>query len=1307
MANLAENAQLWQRAKGGLFESVSLGDVEKVKTILQSTSEVDINKTVDSKGRNLLHLACEHGHINMVRLLVSLGADVNKSGHSYRKFTPLSLAVLNNHTSIVSALVSEFGCNCNDRVSLHTACEHDDLSMVKTLIECGASVYSRDVYGNTLLHATARNQRKETTQALLKYLTGDPNIKNAEGRTPLHIACVCGNLDGVKLFIKHGASVNVKDNHSNTPFSLAVLNNHTSIVSALVSEFGWNPNEGLDRACLHGTLSLGMTKTLIECGANTLLHLTAKYGRNETMQALIKDFESDPNIKSKEGKTPLHIACRWGNLDGVKLLIKHGASVNDLDTHSNTPLSLAVQHVSHHERIILTLVTELGCNPNDGVSLHTACKYNDISSVFTLVKCGASVNDRDVEGNTPLYYGGFNTTLTLLSKFKCDPNVINDLGMSPLHCACIEGDSKRVGLLIEYGARVNNKNAQGNTSFELAVQNKNDEVASFLLNHDKLICSIDLIKDKFLYRCSRTAIEKGWDKAVIALLNHNEGELSSVYERETGRSLLHEASWFGNRRIMELLLCQYGMSPFLVDEEGNTPLHLCSKRGHSECVQFLLYNFQSPVYVRNRAGKTPRDVISHSVAKVFHEYIVKHQRTTEKEYKLMQKLAAARYSGSHRKTRIFVVGHSGAGKSSLVEALKREGLIQSFNRVSSKSVALRTAGIVPSIHTSDSYGRVQFYDFAGDPEYYSSHAAILETLFFSDIGNNICIIVLNLQGEDVELEKNYLYWLTFIDHNTMNLQHPPSVIVTGSHADLLSRQGLQKKEDCIKSLFSKYVTDHVYLPLDCCGPRSTNIELLRQQIQKFSEVYKPYNLSYEGSALLCVLEKDFSNVIACTAKTIISHITEVNLLRLPRSLSGLYPILKELQAIGSLLILGGKEEDCYLVLNVSQLTNEVHKRLFSEEAFSNKPDIASFNIGLLPQSLLQEVLPPYITKECLTQLQYCQEISRVEIGQDYSISPISEGTEIFSSPEKPLLFFPALCRLDRSNVSWLIPPEGSYSIGWLARCTNPHDYFPPRFLHVLLLRISLRFTLVAPTNLHTSPDTLPDHVPLKRRCKMWKTGVHWLTEEGVECEVDIDISKEIVVSICSKQHSKKALTVFNSIISCVMEAKAEFCHSIQLKCFLYKVGCLSEDNLFPIEEVEKVLRDGKNSVLSVGGDVLMYSSQLLHIGSTFWGSLFSLDEKTVLKYLHEIVRKWFKLGLYLDLPKITLDAIEYNHHKDVERCKIEMVATWLSTCHSHPPCWWTLVKALQQVQDNASAVCIKRDFGNNCMHMCSSKLELR
>ncbi len=143
---------------------------------------------------------------------------------------------------------------------------------------------------------------------------------------------------------------------------------------------------------------------------------------------------------------------------------------------------------------------------------------------------------------------------------------------------------------------------------------------------------------------------------------------------------------------------------------------------------------------------------------------------------------------------------------------------------------------------------------------------------------------------------------------------------------------------------------------------------------------------------------------------------------------------------------------------------------------------------------------------------------------------------------------------DKKDISWQFG-DTVYSIGWLAQFTNPHDYFPPRFLHVLLLRIVFRFTLTVP---HVLQESSSDH-NLKWRCEMWKTGVHWLTEEGVECEVDVDISKEVVVRVrCEENNVKRCFILFNSIISCVMEAKAEFCHSIKL-CF-HLLDC--KGNLF-------------------------------------------------------------------------------------------------------------------------------------------------
>ena len=160
--------------------------------------------------------------------------------------------------------------------------------------------------------------------------------------------------------------------------------------------------------------------------------------------------------------------------------------------------------------------------------------------------------------------------------------------------------------------------------------------------------------------------------------------------------------------------------------------------------------------------------------------------------------------------------------------------------------------------------------------------------------------------------------------------------------------------------------------------------------------------------------------------------------------------MRELHDVGILFVIGDERGDNpQVILNISKLTNEVHKLLFSKdgELRENEDAISSFNIGILPTSLLDQFLPQHITKECIVQLQYCQEISQRDVGAFPSLSKPESSNQSF-------LFFPALCTVGKSDVSLITPPGIGYSIGWLAKCADTScDYFPPRFLHVLLLRL--------------------------------------------------------------------------------------------------------------------------------------------------------------------------------------------------------------------------------------------------------------
>ena len=194
--------------------------------------------------------------------------------------------------------------------------------------------------------------------------------------------------------------------------------------------------------------------------------------------------------------------------------------------------------------------------------------------------------------------------------------------------------------------------------------------------------------------------------------------------------------------------------------------------------------------------------------------------------KIMQQ-AKKKYSNAERITRVFVIGNPGAGKSSFVEAMKRENF---FYWISESSVPPHTAGIIPSIYTSKRCGRVLFYDFAGDPEYYSSHAAILENLASSK-GDNIFIIVVNLKDDILAVRNTLYYWLSFIDYQCGS----KNLIAIGSHSDLLPKETTDKKIQKISAIHSKQ-GDMDYFTLNCCKPRSKELEDIKSKIVQLQAI---------------------------------------------------------------------------------------------------------------------------------------------------------------------------------------------------------------------------------------------------------------------------------------------------------------------------------------------------------------------------------------------------------------------------------------------------------------------------------------
>jgi ankyrin repeat protein/GTPase SAR1 family protein len=1110
----------------------------------------------NSQGQTALHCACIGGHTMVAKFLVANKADITVRDED--DDTPLKKAFLKRQIYTLFALFDS-KLQTIDHKLLLQVCERGSINLIDVLLSdfhLDPSLVLDD-QGNKAIHIAALQGHKQVVTLLVKKYNCPIDVKNEVKQTPLHMACSRGHLDVSKVLISEcmldgdKRFNNALDKNNNTPLDLLIKKGDATGVHIL-SHYGCKPN-------VRGVES------------KPLLHQLAAGGFTTMLQELISWFNYDPACLDEDGNTILHIAAQHGQYEIAEFVI----------TWNQFP-------IDHRNCRGLT-------------ALHCACMCCHTRIVVLIAnKALGDKNEKafvDDCGNTLLHiaaqHGRYEIAKLLLADYgnQCPIDYRNSQGQTALHCACIGGHTRVAKFLVAIKADITIRDENGDTPFKKA----------FLKGHEHTLFE--------LFDSNLDTIE------------HN--ILLQVCERRflgfKERSLLHHALAKGHTSTAKTLIEDFHLSLHCVDEDGNAPLHLSSLFGQTHSVRFLLYEYHAPVYIRNKAGKIALDLaVKDSTKKVIREYVKSEYKRIQREYDKLRAKSLQKYSGQQIITRVFVLGNPGSGKSTLVESLKRKGFFYLLN-VPEADVPLHTAGIIPSASQS-SAGRVLYYDFAGDQEYYSSHAAILEMVSRSTVGSNVFLIVADLTKDDAILQDEIGYWLSFISYHgkALDSQCKLKVIVVLSHLDRLDVAEFDNKVDsarqCLQTHINQYNEvkfDVEIVSLNCRSPRSSkSIENILQQISKDTP---PCSISYEASLLHGILEKDFGNVVACKFQRLLSNIEEIGIY-LPSSADALHPIVRELHDIGLLMLIGRNEdelENYLLLLNPSSLTNEVHEKLFSSSAVkklesSIGPHYA--NMGILPENYIASILPEHITKECLVQLQYCQEFNHAEVGLDYSVTSDDAS-------DNNLLYFPALCKLDSKKSGWSNDPKFTFSIGWYAECTEKFDYFPARFLHVLLLRLAYAFAL--PIVNRNSTNSSNEVSAYSRRCTMWKNGIHWRMEEGVEYIVEIvNDNKGIVVITKYKENSEKWASVLGKIIDKAMQAKAEFCNAVSLNHFVLKSK--SDDtssysdpkNLFCIHDIERVIRqlrdDPDLEVLSAdrrGSNSL--DSHILYILKRYscWGKL--------------------------------------------------------------------------------------------------------
>ncbi|MDF1797070.1 MAG: ankyrin repeat domain-containing protein [Coxiellaceae bacterium] len=319
------------------------GNVDVVKALLQKGAYVNANRfTYDSP----LFVAAENGHIDIVKLLIENGACINENDarrkglpqftpHPFEmsacgswgenRVLPLQAAVKNGHVEIVRILLYE-GADVNfaylgGTTLLYIAAQRGHIDVVNVLLAKGADVNLRYRDGSTPLYIAAQRGHIDVVNVLLAK-GADVNLRYRDGSTPLYIALLHGHIDVVNVLLAKGADVNLAYQDGSTPLYIAVQNRHIDVVTALLAK-----GAGVNVAYNHRPFPL---------------YIAAENGHIDMVNVLLAKG-ADVNLACQDGSTPLYIAIQHGHLDVVTALLAKGADVNLAYQDRMPPLYIAAQ----------------------------------------------------------------------------------------------------------------------------------------------------------------------------------------------------------------------------------------------------------------------------------------------------------------------------------------------------------------------------------------------------------------------------------------------------------------------------------------------------------------------------------------------------------------------------------------------------------------------------------------------------------------------------------------------------------------------------------------------------------------------------------------------------------------------------------------------------------------------------------------------------------------------------------------------------------------------------------------------------
>ena len=645
-------------------------------------------------------------------------------------------------------------------------------------------------------------------------------------------------------------------------------------------------------------------------------------------------------------------------MDVTERLIKVGANPNYCNSDGTIRPPVYYASKNGHTSLLKLLIEKYRCNveyksPRGTTLLHIACLHGYEDMVVYLAKDHhLDASARTKHGSTPLHLaciGGWAQIVQLLiENLGCDPKCTGELDETPLHTACSKGHLA----IMKYLIRVHYCNPNqptrdasgGETTLHLASQHGHLDIVRYLILEQ---------------HCDPNATD---------------------YFRNTP---LHSAAQQNKANIVYYLVHEQKCNLEPLNRDNYTPLHLATKYSRIDVVRVLLEEGANPS-VPGHDNQTPIQLATdHEVIKM----LIRHGASPlETQVKRVFPRVSLEHNPQDTIIRTMVVGDPGTGKSTLVEALKQSHSgkwYQPFTKSTSIKVEPFTAGIVPHEMMNGDFGHTILFDFAGQSEYYTSHAMVIDCTNIAPAP--IFMIVVDLSKELEKIQLRLHFWISFIENNKPASVSVPHILVVGSHYDILHKQdhgSRQGKLNKIKS-FAENVIRRTslqfrgFFPLNC--QRIATQEDLRKAIQKSCQCLRSHVPDDTlGHALSVYLFALFKGVIMCTLKELADTIKR-NDWSFPYSTNKLVELCERLGSKVNIMFIKNKAnlEDSTIILDVDTLLRRINGIMFAPHNSHFPQHHLETRNGIVPFSKLRKLfydIDPRVVAECMQRLEFCHAI---------------------------------------------------------------------------------------------------------------------------------------------------------------------------------------------------------------------------------------------------------------------------------------------------------------------------------------------